>query len=150
MLETGQPAPPFKGRDQDGNTVSLNDFKGKKLVLYFYPEDDTPGCTAESCNLRDNYEMLLKQGYKVVGVSPDDEESHRRFADKFNLPFPLIADTDKSILNAYEAWGEKNVYGNMMTGVLRKTYVINEEGIIDEIFKKVNTENHTEQILSKA
>lgn len=150
MLETGQPAPPFKGIDQDGNTVSLNDFKGKKLVLYFYPEDDTPGCTAESCNLRDNYDMLLKQGYKVVGVSPDDQDSHRRFADKFNLPFPLIADTDKSIINAYEAWGEKNVYGNIVTGILRKTYVINEDGIIDEIFKKVNTENHTEQILSKA
>lgn len=150
MLQTGQKAPAFKGKDQNGKTVSLNDFKGKKLVLYFYPKDDTPGCTAESCNLRDNYEHLLKTGYSVVGVSPDDEKSHQKFAEKYNLPFSLIADTDKKILNDYETWGEKNMYGNITLGVLRKTYIIDEKGIIAEIFKKVDTKNHTEQILKKA
>lgn len=150
MLEAGQKAPDFAGITQDGKTVSLNDFRGKKLILYFYPEDDTPGCTATSCNLRDNYAPLLAKGYAIVGVSPDDAASHRNFADKYSLPFPLIADTDKKILNAYEAWGEKNLYGNISIGVLRKTYIINEAGVIEHIFKKVDTENHTAQILSKA
>ena len=149
MIEAGQKAPDFKGRTQDGKTISLGDFRGKKLVLYFYPEDDTPGCTATSCNLRDNYEGLLEKGFAVVGVSPDDETSHKAFAAKYSLPFPLIADTEKKILNDYEAWGEKNMYGNISTGVLRKTYLIDENGVIEHIFKKVDKENHTEQILSK-
>lgn len=150
MLQSGQKAPSFKGKDQNGKTISLNDFKGKKLILYFYPKDDTPGCTAESCNLRDNYEHMLKSGYAVVGVSPDDTTSHQKFAEKYSLPFPLIADTDKKILNDYEAWGEKNMYGKISMGVLRKTYIIDEEGMIAEIIKKVDTKNHTEQILKKA
>lgn len=150
MLQSGQKAPSFKGKDHNGKTISLNDFKGKKLILYFYPKDDTPGCTAESCNLRDNYEHMLKSGYAVVGVSPDDATSHQKFAEKYSLPFPLIADTDKKILSDYEAWGEKNMYGKIFMGVLRKTYVIDEEGMIAEIIKKVDTKNHAEQILKKA
>jgi peroxiredoxin Q/BCP len=150
MLQSGQKAPSFKGKDHNGKTISLNDFKGKKLILYFYPKDDTPGCTAESCNLRDNYEHMLKSGYAVVGVSPDDATSHQKFAEKYSLPFPLIADTDKKMLSDYEAWGEKNMYGKIFMGVLRKTYVIDEEGMIVEIIKKVDTKNHAEQILKKA
>lgn len=149
-LQAGDKAPNFKGKDQNGNTVQLSDFKGKKLVLYFYPKDDTPGCTATSCNLRDNYRALLSKGYAVVGVSADDKESHQRFADKYNLPFPLIADTDHNVLEAYEAWGEKNLYGNISVGIIRKTYLIDERGVIMHIFKKVDKENHTEQILKAA
>ena len=147
-LQEGDKAPNFKGKDQDGNTVQLSDFKGKKLILFFYPKDDTPGCTATACNLRDNNKALLKKGYAVVGISADDEASHRKFADKYNLPFPLIADTDKKMLEAYDAWGEKNLYGNISVGVLRKTYVIDERGVIQKIFKRVQTDNHTEQILT--
>lgn len=150
MLEVGQKAPAFKGKDHNGNTVSLSDFKGKKLVLYFYPKDDTPGCTAEACNLRDNYKMLLKQGFSVLGVSPDDADSHQAFIEKYELPFPLLTDKDMKIMKTYEAYGEKNMYGKISLGVLRKTYLINEEGVIQEIFKKVDTKNHTEQILKKA
>jgi thioredoxin-dependent peroxiredoxin len=150
MLEVGQKAPAFKGKDHNGNTVSLSDFKGKKLVLYFYPKDDTPGCTAEACNLRDNYKMLLKQGFSVLGVSPDDADSHQAFIEKYELPFPLLTDKDMKIMKTYEAYGEKNMYGKISMGVLRKTYLINEEGVIQEIFKKVDTKNHTEQILKKA
>ena len=146
-LQEGDKAPNFKGKDQNGNIVKLSDYKGKKLVLYFYPADDTPGCTATSCNLRDNYRELMKQGYAVLGVSADDEKSHQKFIDKYNLPFPLIADTDKKVLEAYEAWGEKNMYGKIFTGIIRKTYVIDEHGVILKIFKKVDKANHTEQIL---
>lgn len=146
-LQAGDKAPNFKGKDQDGKTIQLSDFKGKKLVLYFYPEDDTPGCTATSCNLRDNYKELLKRGYAVVGVSADDADSHQKFIDKYSLPFPLIADTNKKVLEAYEAWGEKNLYGNIFIGIIRKTYVIDEKGKIEHIFKKVDKDNHTEQIL---
>ena len=150
MVKIGQQIPDFEleaYHNDDVKKIKLSDYKGKKLVLYFYPEDDTPGCTAEACDLRDNYSYLMKQGYAVVGVSPDDEVSHAAFAEKFNLPFPLIADKDRSILSAYEAWGEKNLYGNISIGVLRKTYVINADGIIEDIFKKVDTKNHTKQIL---
>lgn len=146
-LNIGDKAPDFKGIDQDGKTVSLKDFKGKKLVLYFYPKDDTPGCTAEACNLRDNYSGLKKKGYEVVGVSADTEKSHKKFADKYELPFSLIADTEKEILQAYDAWGEKSMYGKKYMGILRKTYVIDEKGNIEKIFDKVDTKNHTEQIL---
>jgi peroxiredoxin Q/BCP len=117
------------------------------VILYFYPKDDTPGCTAESCNLRDNYQALLKIGYAVVGVSADNEKSHKKFADKYELPFPLIADTEKEILESYDAWGEKSMYGKKYMGIIRKTYVIDEKGNIERIFDKVDTKNHTEQIL---
>lgn len=147
MLQEGDKAPNFKGKDQHGNTVQLSDFKGKTLVLYFYPEDDTPNCTATACNLRDNYKALLKKGYAVVGVSADDQTSHQHFADKYNLPFPLIADTDRKVLEAYEAYGEKNMYGKIVIGIIRKTYVIDEHGKILKIFKRVDANNHTEQIL---
>jgi thioredoxin-dependent peroxiredoxin len=146
-LAIGSKAPAFRGKDQNGGSISLSNFKGKKLVLFFYPKDDTPGCTAEACNLRDNYEDLLAKGFAVVGVSADDEKSHLKFIKKFNLPFPLIADTEMKILDAYGAWGEKNMYGRKYMGVLRKTFVIDEKGKIEQVFEKVNTKEHTEQIL---
>ena len=146
-LRIGDKAPAFEAVDQDGNLISLQDYSGKKLVLYFYPKDDTPGCTAEACNLRDNYTLLLKKGYEIVGVSADDERSHKKFIEKYVLPFPLLADKDKKILMAYGAWGKKNLYGKEYDGILRTTYVISEKGIIEKIFSKVDTKNHTEQIL---
>jgi thioredoxin-dependent peroxiredoxin len=146
-LMIGDKAPAFEAVNQDGNPISLKDYSGKKLVLYFYPKDDTPGCTAEACNLRDNYALLLKKGYKIVGVSSDDERSHKKFIEKYVLPFPLIADKDKKILMTYGAWGKKNLYGKEYDGILRTTYVISEKGIIEKIFTKVDTKNHTEQIL---
>jgi thioredoxin-dependent peroxiredoxin len=146
LLKVGQKAPYFEGTDQNGKAIKLSDYSGKKVVLYFYPKDDTPGCTAEACNLRDNYDSLLKEGFVVIGVSPDDEKSHKGFAGKYFLPFPLIADTSRKILNDYGAWGEKNMYGKKVTGVLRTTFIINEKGIIEKIIEKVNTGEHTEQI----
>ncbi len=146
-LEKGAIAPEFEAYDQFNKKHKLSDYKGKKIVLYFYPKDDTPGCTKESCNLRDNYEILISQGYVVLGVSSDTIESHLKFSEKYNLPFPLLADIDKNIINDYEAWGTKNMYGKISEGILRKTYIIDEEGIITNIIKKVKTENHTEQIL---
>ncbi len=146
-LEKGSIAPAFVGYDQFNEKHKLADYKGKKVVLYFYPKDDTPGCTKESCNLRDNYELLLSKGYVVLGVSPDSIESHLKFKEKYDLPFPLLADTEKVIINDYEAWGTKNMYGKISEGILRKTYIIDEEGIITNIIKKVKTDNHTEQIL---
>lgn len=146
-IEIGSKAPEFSGKDQNGKLVKLSDFEGKKIILYFYPKDDTPGCTAEACNLRDNYEMLTGKGYVVIGVSADNEKSHQKFTEKFELPFLLIADTEKSIIQAYDAWGEKSMYGKSYEGILRKTYVINEKGLIDLIVEKVDTKNHTNQIL---
>ena len=146
-LEAGDKAPVFEGMNQDGEKISLNDFKGKKLILYFYPKDDTPGCTAESCNLSENYEMWLNKGFDVVGISPDSEQSHVRFKNKFGLKFNLIADTKHEILEMYGAWGEKSMYGKKYMGVLRTTYVINEKGIIEAVFDKVDTKNHTSQII---
>lgn len=145
-LKEGQKAPEFEGIDQDGNKIRLNDFAGKKVVLYFYPKDDTPGCTAEACNLRDNYKELLKKGFVVLGVSPDTEKSHKGFAGKYSLPFPLLSDGTKTILNQYGAWGEKNMYGKKVTGVLRSTFIIDEKGYIEKIISKVETATHTEQI----
>ena len=139
-------APLFEGIDQNGRLIKLVDYSGKKVILYFYPKDNTPGCTAESCNLRDNYDSLLKKGYIVIGVSADSEKSHKSFADKYSLPFPLIADTSKKILNDYGTWGEKKLYGKTYMGVLRTTFVIDEKGIIEKIIEKVNTADHTEQI----
>ena len=143
----GDKAPLFEGVNQNGKKISLNDFKGKKLILYFYPKDNTPGCTAESCNLNDNYEMWLSKGYEVVGVSPDNEKSHLKFIDKFGLKFNLIADTKNEILEAYGVWGEKSMYGKKYMGVLRTTFVIDENGIIEAVFEKVETGNHTKQII---
>ena len=148
QLKEGDKAPAFTGKDQNGNSVSLKDFKGKKLILYFYPKDNTPGCTAESCNLRDNYAELGKLGYDVVGVSPDSEKSHTNFIAKHELPFTLIADTEKELLQAYGAWGEKKNYGRTYMGVIRTTFVIDEKGKIEKIFNKVKTKEHTEQILA--
>jgi len=146
-LTAGNKAPMFEGVNQNGKKISLNDFEGKKLILYFYPKDNTPGCTAEACNLNDNYEMWINKGYEVVGVSPDDEKSHLKFIDKFGLKFNLIADTENKILEAYNAWGEKSMYGKKYMGVLRTTYVIDENGIIESVFDKVDTKNHTKQII---
>jgi peroxiredoxin Q/BCP len=146
QLKEGSKAPMFEGIDQNGKSVRLTDYKGKKVVLYFYPKDNTPGCTAEACNLRDNYNSFLKKGFAVVGVSPDTERSHKGFAGKFSLPFPLIADTSKKILNDYGVWGEKKLYGRSYMGVLRTTFIIDEEGIIEKIIEKVDTAGHTEQI----
>ncbi|MBP7464025.1 MAG: thioredoxin-dependent thiol peroxidase [Bacteroidales bacterium] len=147
MLKTGDKAPYFEGLLQNGKNVNLSHYSGKKLILYFYPKDSTPGCTAEACDLRDNYNMWLGKGYQVLGVSPDSTKSHLAFIEKYSLPFDLIADTGKSILKAYEAWGEKKMYGKAYEGVLRKTFVISEEGIIEAIFEKVDTKNHSDQIL---
>ena len=147
MLKEGDIAPAFTAKNQNGDDVSLADFKGKKVILYFYPKDNTPGCTAEACNLRDNYTDLNTKGYEVIGVSPDSEKSHQNFIGKHELPFTLIADTEKEILKAYEAWGLKKNYGREYEGVIRTTYVISEEGKIEKVFAKVKTKEHTEQIL---
>lgn len=146
-LQVGDSAPDFKVNDQDGNAVKLSTFKGNKVVLYFYPKDMTPGCTAQACNLRDNYKLLQKQGYTVLGISTDDEKSHRKFADKEKLPFPLLADTDKAVHEKYGTWGEKSMYGRKFMGTLRTTFVIDEKGKIEEIISKVDTKAHTKQIL---
>jgi peroxiredoxin Q/BCP len=146
-LQEGDKAPVFKGKDQHGKTVSLSDLKGKKVILYFYPKDNTPGCTAQACNLRDNYDELLKRGYEIIGVSVDDEKSHQKFITKYDLPFTLIADTDRSIVEQYGLWVEKNMYGRKYMGTARYTFIINEKGIIEKIFAKVDTKRHSEQIL---
>ena len=148
-LKEGQKAPEFTAADQDGNTVTLSQFSGKKVVLYFYPKDDTPGCTTQACNLRDNYEALQSKGYQVLGVSVDNEKSHVKFIKKFNLPFPLLADTEHEIVEAYGVWVEKSMYGRTYMGTARTTFVINADGVIQEIFQKIDTANHTDQILSK-
>lgn len=146
-LKEGEKAPFFKGPNQDGKEISLDDFKGKKLVLYFYPKDNTSGCTAEACSLNDNYDTLAGQGYEVVGVSPDSASSHQKFIAKYNLSFNLIADTEKKILEDYGVWAEKSMYGRKYMGVLRTTFIINEEGTIEKIITKVDTKNAAAQIL---
>jgi peroxiredoxin Q/BCP len=146
-LKIGQQAPEFTGTDQDGNTVTLSQYKGQKVVLYFYPKDDTPGCTTEACDFRDNYAGLKSRGIIVLGVSVDDEKSHQKFAAKHSLPFTLLADTDQSIVTAYGVWGEKNMYGKKYMGTNRTTFLINEEGIISHIINKVDTKNATAQVL---
>ena len=135
-LTEGQKAPDFTTKDQNGKPVSLKDFKGKKVVLYFYPEDDTPTCTIEACNLRDNYLSLQKAGFVVLGVSPDDERKHKKFEQKYNLPFTLLEDPEKKIIDKYGVWGEKNLYGRKYMGLFRTTFLIDENGIIFKIFKK--------------
>jgi len=146
-LQVGQKAPAFKGIDQDGKKVSLTDFKGQKVVLYFYPEDDTPTCTVQACNLRDNYSLLTKNGFKVIGVSPDDEKSHQKFKEKFNLPFTLIADPQHKIIDKYGVWGLKNLYGREYMGLFRTTFVIDEKGIISKIFLRPKNKVHAEEIV---
>ena len=146
QLKEGQKAPAFVGADQDNNKISLSDFAGKKVILYFYPKDDTPGCTAEACDLRDNYRDLLEKGFVVLGVSADTEKSHKGFAGKYALPFPLIADKDKKIIDSYGVWGEKKLYGKSYMGIIRTTFIIDEKGIIEKIISKVDTAHHTQQI----
>ena len=145
-LSIGDKAPDFKGKDQDGNTLSLEQFKGKKLVLYFYPKDNTPGCTAEACNIRDNYQEFLKKGYAVVGVSADSEKSHHNFISKYDLPFPLLTDPEKEVIKSYGAWGEKSMYGKKYEGILRMTFIISEEGFVEKIIEDVKTKDHSRQI----
>jgi peroxiredoxin Q/BCP len=146
-IKEGDKAPAFSGKNQNGEQITIEQFKGKKLILYFYPKDNTPGCTAESCDLRDGYEELKGKGYEVVGVSPDSEKSHQNFSSKYNLPFHLIADTEKEILNAYGAWGMKKMYGKAYEGVLRTTFIIDENGTVVKVFTKVKTKEHVQQIL---
>lgn len=146
-LKEGMKAPYFEGTDQNNKTINLTDFQGKKVVLYFYPKDNTPGCTAEACNLRDNFNELLDKGFAVVGVSMDDEKSHKNFASRYSLPFSLLADTSRKILDDYGAWGEKKLYGKSYMGIIRTTFIIDEHGMIEKIISKVDTKNHTQQIL---
>lgn len=146
-LNIGDKAPDFVGKDQNENTVKLSDYRGKKVILYFYPKDNTPGCTTQSCNLRDNYTELQNQGYEVIGVSIDSEKSHQNFASKYELPFTLIADTDKKIVEQYGVWQEKSMYGRKYMGTMRYTFVIDEDGTIQDIITKVKTKEHANQIL---
>ena len=146
-LTEGKKAPAFKGKDQNGKPVSLADFKGKKVVLYFYPEDDTPTCTVQACNLRDNFGLLKKNGFTVLGVSPDEEKKHKKFEAKYDLPFTLIADADHKIIDKYGVWGEKQLYGRTYMGLHRTTFLIDEKGIIRKIFIKPKSKQHTEEIL---
>jgi len=146
-IEIGQKAPEFKGILQNGKEIQLSDFKGKKLILFFYPKDNTPGCTAEACNLSDNYSLLKEQGFELLGVSPDTQKKHQNFIDKKNLSMDLVADTEKIILETYGVWGEKKMYGRTYMGVNRTTFIIDENGFIEKIFPKVKTKAHSEQIL---
>jgi len=146
-LKEGDKAPDFTAKDQNGKTVSLTDFKGKTVILYFYPKDDTPGCTAEACDFRDNYQSLIGKGFEVIGVSTDDEKSHKKFETKYSLPFPLIADESKEIVEAYGVWGEKNMYGKKYMGTMRTTFIINADGFIQKIIDKVDTKASSQQVL---
>lgn len=150
MIKVGDKAPDFKTTDQDGNVVSLSALKGQKVVLYFYPKDMTPGCTAEACSLRDNYKALQKAGYQVFGISTDDEKMHRKFIEKEKLPFSLLADTDKSVHQLFGTWVEKSMYGRKYMGTARVTFLINEKGIVEQVIEKVDTKNHAQQILGGA
>jgi peroxiredoxin Q/BCP len=142
-LQAGMKALAFTGKDQNGKKVSLSDYKGKKLVLFFYPEDDTPACTTQACNLRDNYAVLQQQGYEVVGVSPNDEESHQKFKEKYGLPYTLVADPKHTIIEKYGVWGEKNLYGRKYMGLHRTTFLIDEKGVIERIILRPRTKIHT-------
>ena len=147
MLEIGDPAPHFEGETQDGTHISLDDYKGKRVALYFYPRDNTPGCTRQACNLRDNFEELKEKGIEIVGVSDDPVSKHEKFAEKFDLPFPLIADTEKTVLLAYETYGEKRLYGKTYMGTIRKTFLIDINGHIKDIIKKPKVGEHANEIL---
>lgn len=150
QLKEGEQAPDFKAKDQTGKEVQLSDFKGKKVVLYFYPKDDTPSCTNQACNLRDNYQVLKKKGYVILGVSADEEKKHARFTKKYELPFQLLADPEKKIIQAYDVWGEKKFMGRIFDGIIRTTFVIDEKGKIEKIIRDVVTKNHTAQILDNS
>lgn len=147
MLNEGDIAPDFKTKDQNGNSIKLSDFKGKRVVLYFYPKDDTPGCTKEACSLRDSFDVFEEKGIKILGVSTDSEKSHQKFITKYNLPFDLLADTEKEIVESYGVWGEKNMYGKKYFGINRTTFLIDEEGKIAKIFKKVKVDEHADEVL---
>lgn len=147
LPEIGKKAPAFSAKNQKEETLTLDHYTGKKLVLYFYPKDDTPGCTAEACDLRDHYQKFLDAGYEILGVSPDKETKHQKFIDKYELPFDLLADTEQTVANAYGVWVEKNMYGRKYMGIKRTTFIINEEGILEEIIEKVKTKEHASQIL---
>lgn len=148
LLSPGDTAPDFTVKDQAGNDVSLADFKGKKVILYFYPKDNTPGCTKEACNLRDNHAALTEQGFVVLGVSADSEKSHQKFIAKYDLPFALLADTEHEILNKYKVWGEKSMYGRKYEGIHRVTYIIDEAGKVEHVIPKVKTGDHTAQVMA--
>jgi peroxiredoxin Q/BCP len=148
-LKSGDKAPDINSTDQNGNPVKLADFLGHKVILYFYPKDDTPGCTAEACSLRDGYADLLAKGYKIIGVSADSDKSHKKFADKYHLPFPLLPDTSKEIINAYGVWGPKKFMGRAYDGILRTTFIIGEDGKIFKIIEDVKTKNHADQVLAE-
>ena len=148
MLSTGDPAPDFTLSDADGNPVSLSDFKGQKVVLYFYPKDDTPGCTKEACGFRDAQDDYMEANAVVIGVSPDSEKSHQRFRDKYDLPFLLLADPERQAIEGYEVWKEKNMYGKKYMGVERSTFIIDEDGIVLEILRKVKVDGHVQSVLA--
>jgi len=147
MLNIGDRMPDFEVVDQDGNKVSSKDLAGKRTIIYFYPKDNTSGCTAEACNLRDNHAALVAQGYNVIGVSKDSAASHRKFADKYDLPFTLLSDTSTQMLQAFGAWGEKKMYGKTVMGTIRRTFIFDENGVLERIIEKVDTKNHASQIL---
>jgi thioredoxin-dependent peroxiredoxin len=146
-LKEGDKAPAFTAKDQNGKEISLSDFFGKKVILYFYPKDNTPGCTAEACSFRDNYQSMLSKGFEVIGVSTDNEKSHKKFEKKFSLPFTLIADTDKHIVEAYGVWGEKMMFGKKYMGTIRTTFVIDGDGVISHVINKVDTGNSSQQVM---
>jgi len=146
-IKPGDQAPSFQGINQREETVSLADYAGKKLVLYFYPKDDTPGCTAEACDLRDNFDRFLSHGYAILGVSPDNAAKHQKFIDKYDLPFDLLADTEKEVCNSFGVWVKKSMYGREYMGVARTTFIIDESGVVEEVIAKVKTKEHTNQIL---
>lgn len=148
MLKIGDRMPDFEVVDQDGNKVCSKDLIGKKTVVYFYPKDNTSGCTAEACSIRDSYDALLAKGYNIIGVSKDSAASHKRFIDKYELPFTLLSDTSTQMLQAFGAWGEKKMYGKTVLGTIRRTFIFNEEGVLERIIEKVDTKNHADQILN--
>jgi peroxiredoxin Q/BCP len=147
MLRAGKKAPDFKLKDDKGNLISLSQFKGKKVVIYFYPKDNTPGCTKEACAFRDIYDILLEKGAVVVGISADSENSHAKFKQKYNLPFYLLSDPDKNVIKEYGAWGEKKLYGNSFLGIIRSTFLVDEKGIISKVFPKVTPKDHAQEVL---
>ncbi|WOD43393.1 thioredoxin-dependent thiol peroxidase [Hwangdonia lutea] len=146
-LKQGDAVPNFSAKDEQGNTVSLNDYKGKKLIVFFYPRANTPGCTAEACNLRDNYEVLKEKGYELLGVSADSARKQSNFKKKYDFPFPLLADEDKTVINAFGVWGPKKFMGREFDGIHRKTFIVNEKGIVERVIDKVKTKDHAAQIL---
>jgi len=148
-LKEGDLAPAINSIDENGKAITLEEYKGKKVIIYFYPKDDTPGCTAEACNLRDNHAQFIAQGFEIIGVSADSLKSHLKFKEKYKLPFRLISDVDKKVLQDFGAWGEKKMYGKSYMGILRKTFIINEEGYVEKIIEKVDTKEHSKQIFAE-